>query len=648
MREWIENQWQNKFLYTPFLMAGGAALYFTLCTEPDIITTIILTIITLAISTVPKAPRFFRALFIFIFGFTYALLYTNIINTPILKHDIKNLNISGKVTALDYTPDKNKIFISVNAQDMGLENKNTIIRLSATKDITLPNIGDTVTASGKLFKPDSIIAPHSFDFARWLYFNKISATGYVTDIQILTPAQSSGIENLRNTIHIKTESFLTDTLVLGYKGAIPKQHSDIWTMTGIGHVWSISGFHMTLVGGWLFLLFYIIFRAIPYTTRRLPAKIPAMCCAWCGLMFYLLLSGSDVATMRAFIMTSLAFSAFIIGRKALSVRNVALAFCIIFLINPHYVMQAGFQLSFAAVFGLAWLLNDIHPKMPDNKLLKIIYATILTTLTATVFTAPFIAIHFGQIPVYGLIGNLIFLPVFSFIIMPLILIGSITALFDYHLATQIAHNVYDWIYKLAVQISDLPHTTITTPHIPNSAVILFICGFICLIFIKNIKIKTNYILFGVFILSGIINTYTYEKPVFYASYDHELVAFKNDKGMLEFNKSRASNHYFAFGTWKQINGEKADSKNIRRKHNKGIYEYNTENFNLVYIQKFVPLMHNIEQLCKSDDVKYIISYFDIYSEHCNSKILQGALTISPKGTVNYLPHKRRWTYNPHE
>ena len=648
MREWLENQYQNKFLYTPFLLAGGAALYFTANQEPDLITTVLLTATMFAILLIPKATKLLRAPFILMFGFCYALIFTHIINTPILKHDIHNLNINGVVTNIDYTPDKNRILLSVDANELGAVNKQTTIRLSVIDDITMPNIGDTINVTGKLFKPDAPVAPETFDFSRWLYFNKICATGYATNIQITDSSVLSGIKNLRDKIHRKSNSFLTDTLVLGYKQTLPEQHAQNWTTTGVGHIWSISGFHMTLVGGWLFLLFYTIFRAIPYITRRIPAKIPAICCAWGGLLFYLILSGTDIATMRAFIMTSLIFAAFIIGRNAISTRNVALAFCILFFINPHYIMQAGFQLSFAAVFGLVWLYNDIKPKMPHNKILKIIYATVLTTLVATIFTAPFVAIHFGQIPTYGLIGNLIFLPIFSLIIMPLILIGTITTMFNYEQPVLIANNIYNRAYNIATQIADWPYATLQTPHIPNSAIALFICAFICLILVKNIKIKTNYILFLLFIILGTINIYTYKKPVFYTTYDHELAAFKNRDGLLEFNKSRASNHYFAFDTWKQINGENTKTKNTRRKHNKGVYDYNTENFNMVYIQKFVPLMKNLKQACENNDIKYIVSYFDITSEKCKNKILRGALTISPDGTVNYLPHNRRWMHNPHE
>jgi competence protein ComEC len=578
-----------------------------------------------------------------IFGFYYAATFTDFINTPQIKHDSSNLYLTGTVNSIEYTSNKNKIIMSVKAYDIdagdfGYAN----IKLSVPNELQTPDIGDTLKINGGIYKPSPASAPQSFDYARWAYFNKLTATGYVSDITVLNHTRTNPINRIRNDLHNKANSFLSDTLILGYKSAIPEKQQEVWTATGVGHIWSISGFHMTLIGGWLFALFYLIFRSIPSITKRIPAKIPAIICSWAGLLCYLFLSGSDVATTRAFLMTSLIFIAFIYSRTAISMRNVALAFCIIFLMNPHNVMQAGFQLSFSAVFGLTWMFTIVKPNMPQNKLLKVIYIAVLTSIIATVFTAPFIIMHFGRFPIYSLLGNLIFLPIFSVMIMPLIFIGTITSVFNFHLPIEIATKIYDFTYEIAIWISELPFATINMPHISSGTAVLFILALMSLILIKPIKLKINYILFLVFTVAGITNIYTQPRIVFFATYDHELVGFVNDNNKLEFNKSRASNHYFAFDTWKKINNENADSKNTRRKHDKGIYRYNTKNFNLVYIQKFVPLMNNILELCDDNNVDFIVSYFDIKSDSCSHKILNGGFVIDKNKHIKYTPTKRRW------
>jgi hypothetical protein len=246
--------------------------------------------------------------------------------------------------------------------------------------------------------------------------------------------------------------------------------------------------------------------------------------------------------------------------------------------------------------------------------------------------------HFGKFPLYSLIGNLIFLPIFSFTIMPLILIGTLTAIFGFTMPNNLAHTIYEYTYQIAELIAKLPFANITVPHISNTSAMIFIIGFMCLILIKPIKIKVNYILFFVFMGLGTLCICMTPKPIFYTTYDNELIGILGTDGKLKFNKSRASNHYFAFDTWKQINNEETQTLNKRIKHNNGVYRHN----NIVYIQKFVPLMKNIEKLCKDDSVDYIVSYFDINSQKCNNKFLRGGLVIYPNNSVKHTPSKRKW------
>ncbi len=635
MRDWLDNQYQKLFLYVPFLLAFGAALYFTLSFEPNLILMIGLFLVSVPFIFIRRTPNILRGAALFMFGMCYACLFTNYIDTPKLSHDKHNLDITGRVKNIDYTDESARLYLSVSSADIGLESGCATVRVSVSDSVALPNIGDVIHANIGLFPPSPANAPETFDYSRWTYFNGLTATGYLNDVTVISSSDFVGLNKLRNQIHLDNNSFLVDSLVLGYKNAVPKSDAPVWTSTGIGHVWSISGFHMTLVGGWIFMIFYLLFRSIPYITRRIPAKIPAMCLAWLGLIGYLFLSGVDIATVRAFIMTTLVFVAFLFGRSAISMRNIAMAFILIFMINPHYVMQAGFQLSFAAVFGLVWLYSDIKPRMPRYKIPRVIYACVLTSVIATIFTAPFVAMHFGAIPVYGLVGNLILLPIFSFAIMPLILLGTV---FCINAPIGLAHKLYDFTLSMAQYISDIPFSVIPVPHIPNISTVFFILSFMSLILIKPIKVKLNYILFALFCAIGIILVYITPRPIFYSTHDNELVGFLDADGKLEFNKSRASNHYFAFDTWKQINGEKLGTPNLRRKHDGGVYRYG----DIVYIQKFVPLMKNLASLCSDDNVKYIISYFDVRSDSCGHKILRGGFVIYPNRHIKYIQTNRRW------
>lgn len=649
MRDFFQNQIPNKFLWTPFLLAAGAAVYFACAWW--IFALIAIPVAILCGARRGRVPM--QGILIIIFAMFYAAIYTHALRTPIIQRDIRGAEITGLVRGIDYTPDKTRVLVRIPAEQIRAGNGTATVRVNIS-DVN-PNIGDTITANVNLFPPSGKDAPETFDYARWAYFNGITATGFAADVQIISHSNSGAIGRIRDKLHRRANSFLADGLVLGYKNTLNESERKIWTTIGIGHVWSISGFHFTLVAGWLFAIFFAIMRFIPYITRRIPARIPATICAWVGLIGYLLISGAGVASIRAFLMTTLVFMALILGRSALSMRNIAIVFCVIFLANPHCVMQPGFQLSFSAVFGLIWFWsthrNNASRRGRIAKAGFAIYAAFMTTIIATLFTAPFVAAHFYTLPTYGLIGNMVLLPIFSVLIMPLTLIGVISAVIGFCGPLTLAHHIYDFSLHIAEYIANLPYANIVMPHIPNTAMVMFIVALVCLMLVRTSEFARNYfsryiniVLCATFIITGIIITACRSTPVFFATTDHELVGFvMNDK--LVFNKARDARHKFAFNTWRQFNNEAPSDTNIRHKCEGGVCIYSGEKFTVAYIQKFVPLQKNIVQLCRDEKINYIISYFDIRSASCGHKILHGGVVIYPSGHVRRFDAVRPWN-NP--
>ena len=642
MKKFLYNQRENLFLWSPIVTAFGIALYFSLFNEPQITTLAIMFIIGVAAIIALRRRPFFAIIACFISGFGYAGIYTHMKTVPMLRHDIHGTEITGHVTEIDTGGEKTKIYL--RTENFGK------VRVSTTDTIDI-KIGDTISGNGGLFKPKPADIPHGFDFARHMYFKNLSATGYLRDIKIIyTP--DSAVYIVRQHIHELSKSFLTDTLVLGYKNALPDGHRDTWATNGMAHIWSISGYHMTLIGGWLFILFYFIFRLIPPLVRHVPARIPALACTWIGLLGYIFISGAGVATLRAFIMATLVMVAFMFGRNALSIRMVSIALFAIMIFNPYYVMTAGFQLSFAAIFGIIWLWQNINPRTPNSKALKYVYTAILTALVATVFTAPFIILHFGAIPIYSIIGNIVFLPIFSFIIMPLVIIGTMCACVGIHTPLEIAHIIYDRAYSIAEKLSQIPYSEITIGNIPNSTIILITIGLACLIFIKDDTSFKNFFARHIgpasailFICAGITICATTEKPIFYISHDHKLIATPID-GKLQFNKSHDSGNYFAFDNWKKFNGEKIGTENLRYTAESGVYTISQQNFDIVYFKNFVSLSKHFSNLCDNPHIKYIASNFDIKSEKCADKIIHGGGVIYKSGEMIQIPSNRWWHNRP--
>ncbi len=650
MQDFLAKQFDDKFLWVPFLVAFGAGLYFIMPTEPDIKFMPVAFVASVIILLFAKLNLLFRAFMCFVCGFLYATVYTHIIvDTPVLKYAIRDKNITATIIDTDASDDKTRLMLRVPASDLGLP-RDANVRVTISDDADIPRVGDVISGHAFLFPPAKIEAPETFDYARWAYFNNLTANGFIDNFTVISYDDAANINRLRDTIHNRADSFLTDGLVLGYKNSVPILHKQVWTTAGVGHIWSISGFHMTLIGGWLFAIFYFLFRGFGFLTRRIPARYTATICAWALLFLYVCVSGFGVATWRAFLMTSVLFLALLLGRNAVSMRNISIAFLILFFVNPHFVTQPGFQLSFSAIFGLIWFFNDKNftAKTRIAKIKNGIYAATMTAIVATIFTMPFIATHFNSVPLYGLVGNLILLPIFSIVIMPLVLLGTICAIFHGHLLLNMAMDVYNFAFLIANKIVDLPASNIMLPHIPTIAFICFILGLVFLILIKNVSDSkfwfyrhTNYFLCAICVLVGITIVATRETPIFYATDDHELIGMVYDS-KLEFNKARASNHYFAFNTFRKLNNEAAQDTNIRRKCPGGVCIYESEKWTLAYIQKFVPLHKNIVKLCRDENIDFIVSYFDISAPKCNHKILHNGFVIYKSGKVEHTPTNRWW------
>lgn len=176
MRKLIESQFQNLFLFAPFVMAFGAALYFIFPTEPNISYPLIIAALSMAIIIFRKPGVMLTGALLFIFGFFYAAGFTRLIDTPQLLHNLREKSIIGIVTNIDYTDEKARIFIKTS--DV-VKKRNTLVRVSLDQGEKIPKIGDKINAVVTLFKPSGADAPNSFDYARWAYFNGITATGYM-------------------------------------------------------------------------------------------------------------------------------------------------------------------------------------------------------------------------------------------------------------------------------------------------------------------------------------------------------------------------------------------------------------------------------------------------------------------------------------
>ncbi|WEK05930.1 MAG: ComEC/Rec2 family competence protein [Candidatus Devosia phytovorans] len=296
--------------------------------------------------------------------------------------------------------------------------------------------GDVIRASMRLAPVPGPILPGAYDGQFHSYFSGIGAYGNVTgDFELLRQGEfdlTRAMEGMRSAIGLRIDAVLDAhsaaigrAMVMGDQSGIDDETRDVMAAAGLAHVYSISGLHLSIVAGGLYFLLRLGMASVPGIALRWPIKKIAALGGILAAAFYLLLAGgfNNVPALRSTIMLGLVFGAVLAGRRALTMRNVAIAALAIIVIDPASVFRASFQLSFAAVVALIGVYE--MPRKPfegerswGGRLWGTIWATALTSFIAGTATLLFSAYHFQQTAPLGVLGNVLVLPVVSLVIMP--------------------------------------------------------------------------------------------------------------------------------------------------------------------------------------------------------------------------------------
>jgi competence protein ComEC len=273
-------------------------------------------------------------------------------------------------------------------------------------------------------------------------------------------------------------------LVTGKRGAIDDETDAALRDSGLAHLLSISGLHMSMATGLVFFLTRAALALAPPIALRYPIKKWAAGAAILGGFVYLLFSGLAWAAQRAFIMSAIVFVAIIFDRRALSLRNVAVAALIILLTAPESVVHPGFQMSFAAVTALiAWYERSQAHADPrrsfsvEARARRYFLGIAATDTIAAAATAPFSLFHFHRTANFGLPANIVAIPITGFLTMP----AAILALLLWPVGWdapfwRLAAAGADAIIAAARWASDLPGAVSTTPHWSGASLAILSLG----------------------------------------------------------------------------------------------------------------------------------------------------------------------------
>ena len=239
-------------------------------------------------------------------------------------------------------------------------------------------------------------------------------------------------------------------------------------VSGIGHVLSISGYHMALVAGIVFFVVRAILALIPGLADRAPNKKWAALAALIVTAFYLVLSGAEVATQRSFIMIAIVLIGVMLDRPILTLRTVTIAALLVLLFAPEAVVHPSFQMSFAATLalvagyerGLSWARAGADSSLGARAALwgvREVASLVLASLLAGLATTPYAAYHFHRLAPYGVLANLLAMPIVSVWVMPMGILGvvAIPFGFDAEFWRQMGHGI-DWMDAVALWVASLP------------------------------------------------------------------------------------------------------------------------------------------------------------------------------------------------
>ncbi|AUJ63860.1 competence protein [Aestuarium zhoushanense] len=298
-----------------------------------------------------------------------------------------------------------------------------------------PVPGLVVILTGHLSPPSGPVEPGGFDFRLSAWFDQLGAVGYTrTPVLALDDDPSGlGIDVLRMRVgdHIRTRlegdsGAFAAAILTGDRSSIDAEVVEGLRATNLAHLLAISGLHMGLLTGVVFAAIRMGAALFPAVALRLPVKKIAAVAALCVGAFYLLLSGRAVATERAFIMIAVMFVAVLLDRRAVTLRAVAFAATIVIVTRPEEIAGPGFQMSFAATTALVAVFGALRGRgylLP--RALRGVGAVFLSSLVAGLATAPFSAAHFNQFSHYGLIANLMAVPVMGIVVMPAVVLAVV-------------------------------------------------------------------------------------------------------------------------------------------------------------------------------------------------------------------------------
>lgn len=326
--------------------------------------------------------------------------------------------------------------------------QNIIIILSKENQSNIIPIGSEIQVQGELKEIPAPGNPGQFDSVTYYKSKKIAYSMWAGDVELLKAEYGwkEKAERLRNCLAESLSLMLPKrhagvmiAMLLGDKSYGEAETRVNYQMGGALHILSISGLHLSLLGMGCYRLLCRI---------RLPNGV-SIVAAGVLMSIYCWFTGNNVATLRALIMFYVTLGARLSGRSYDPVSSISLSMILLLAENPQYLFYSGFQLSYVAVLGAGviypvwrdWMRGKQAVRTFGQKFKRLLKDGILSCTVITLTTLPLTCYYFFEIPLLGLLPNLLIMATMNFVMLPGML-GMCTGVFSLRLGKMILLPVW--------------------------------------------------------------------------------------------------------------------------------------------------------------------------------------------------------------
>lgn len=418
--------------------------------------------------------------------------------------------------------------------------------------------GARVSVRAWLMPPPPPAVPGAYDFSRAAWFQGVGATARGLDVTLIAaPTERSWRARLANARqrmadHIRSrlgggEGGIAAALATGDQAGIPEEDAEAMRRSGLAHLLSVSGLHLTAVVGAVMLLTLRLLALSPTLALRFRLVVIAAGVGALAGIAYTLFTGAEVPTIRSCVAAVLILLGIALGREALTLRLVAVGALIVLVLWPESVVGASFQLSFAAIVAIVVILD--HPRIRallerrdealPVKAGRFLLGLILTGLAVELALTPIALFHFHQAGIYGAFANIVAIPLTTFLVMP---IEGLALLLD--LAGLgapcwwLAGKALAFLLWLAHATAGAPGAVAMLPGMPRGAFGLITAGGLWLLLWR-----TRWRLLGIPpLVAGLIWTVATPPPDLLVTGDGTHLAIRTPRGDLAILRPKAGDY----------------------------------------------------------------------------------------------------------